>query len=238
MNSRTLLAVTALMSVAATLQLHAVTISQWTFESPNVPPILTDSATQTGINPAAGSGTASGTHASLNTDWKTSAGSGSTTGWSANNWAINDYWQFEVATTDFINIKINWDQRSSSTGPHDFGLFYSTDGNTFTSFGSDYILADSYANFSRDLSSITNLNNDSSVFFRLVATSGASGTSGTSVIDNFTVTGETIATNTVPDTLPFTFIASFLLGFLAFAHKICDSKEPARAKAEKARFTP
>ncbi len=84
---------------------------------------------------------------------------------------------------------------------------YSTDGTTFTTFGSGYsVLANAAPNplwnattssslytSTVDFSSVTALNNDSTVYFRLVDTSttsangGVVGTGGTDRVDNFTV---------------------------------------------------
>jgi len=78
--------------------------------------------------------------------------------------------------------------------------------------------------FTPDLSSISLLiANQTSVYIRLVDNSNVSingttvATAGTDRIDNFTVSGDSMA---VPDSLPFSFTACFLLGFLIIAHRI------------------
>lgn len=225
MKSRT--AALFILILIATTAARAVTISQWTFETPNIPPDVSNDATQTGMAPASGGGVASGVHSSAATDWSTPAGSGgSAESWSANNWALGDYWEFQLNTAGYGNIIVNWDQRSSSTGPRDFGLFYSSDGSAFTQFGGDYNLGSTFASFSRDLSAVTSLNDDSSVFLRLVVMSGTGvsgsliGTAGTSAIDNFTVTGSEISA--VPDSSPGLVGWGCALGLLA----ICRSRWP------------
>ena len=42
------------------------------------------------------------------------------------------YWLAELSGETFANIEVSWSMRSSATGPRDFKLQYSTDGNTWT----------------------------------------------------------------------------------------------------------
>jgi hypothetical protein len=183
------------------------TIAQWTFES-SVP------TTSGSYSPEVGSGSASGLHAGTTT-YSSPAGNGSSHSFSANNWAVADYFQFQLRTVGYQNIGVSWDQTSSSTGPGAFGLFYSTDGSTFTQFGANYsVLVNGSPNsawsssgspnlafhFAYDLSSITALNNAAAVYFRLVdestlsASGGAVASGGADRVDNFTVVS-------VPDSL-------------------------------------
>ena len=53
-------------------------------------------------------------------------------------WSVGDYYQFQVSTLGDPNVALAWDQTSSTTGPRDFLLQYSTNGTTFTPFGSQY----------------------------------------------------------------------------------------------------
>lgn len=181
-------------------------IAQWTFEI-NTPADLTGSATISGIAADVGNGPASGVHASAATAWTTPAGNGSANSLSANTWGVGDYFQFQTSTIGFSGIFLSFDQTSSGTGPRDFELRYSTDGNNFTTFGAYTVLANGGApnpawntttpssaySFSYDLSSVTALDNASDVYFRLVDTSttsangGTVGTAGTDRVDNFTV---------------------------------------------------
>ena len=122
------------------LSANAQTIAQWTFET-SVP------LTAGPITPETGTGSASGSHASGVTVYSSPSGNGSTHSYSANTWAINDYWQFSSATAGYSGIQLDWDETSSGTGPRDFVLSYSTDGSTFTPFGSPYtVLANAAPN--------------------------------------------------------------------------------------------
>jgi predicted extracellular nuclease len=207
----------ALMLMALPMQsVQAATtvIAQWSFESPNTPADATDAATYpNAIAPAVGAGNAGGVHASAATDWTTPVGNGSADSFSTANWAVGDYYQFTVSTLNYTGIQVSWDQTSSNTGPRDFKLAYSTDGTSFTDFGSPYIVlangtpnpawngttSSSAYSFSRDLSAITALDNQANVYFRLIDTSttsangGTVATGGTNRVDNFTVSGTSMA---------------------------------------------
>jgi hypothetical protein len=118
------------------------------------------------------------------------AGNGSANSWSANGWDVGDYWQFSVDATGYMALQVGWDQVSSTTGPRDFDLRWSTNGVDFTTFVSYVVLSNaapawtssSYTNkysYRYDLSSVTALDNSPSVVFRLVQTSTTSATGGT-----------------------------------------------------------
>lgn len=183
----------------------AQTIAQWTFEGTAI--TATTAASFTYGSPETGSGTASGVHASASTAWSSPAGDGSAHSLSANGWAVGDYYQFQTTTLGYTGIQLDWDQTSSGTGPGKGLLQWSTDGSTFHNFGSDYsILVNGSPNiawssgtyqpafhYTVDLSTVSELNNASSVYFRLAddATTSANGgtvaSGGTDRIDNFTV---------------------------------------------------
>jgi len=178
----------------------AINIADWTFE--------TSAPTTAGpFSPEIGSGSASGSHAGTTT-YSSPAGNGSAHSFSSTAWAVGDYYQFQVSTHGNSGIALSWDQTSSNTGPRDYLLKYSTDGVNFTAFGSGYsVLANASPNtpwsssgmpntaysFSQDLSSITALNNQDTVYFRLVdnsttsANGGAVASAGTDRVDNFIV---------------------------------------------------
>ena len=171
-------------------------IALWTYETSV--PALTDSASISGIAPEIGSGQASGLHLSATTDWSNPVGNGSAESFSANEWAIGDYYQFQTSTVGFQDIFVSWNQTRSSTGPATFDLAYSLDGNNFTIALDNYavpVVAWSSAtpdatlttSFSVDLSSVSALNNAPAVYFRLIADATPSGTAGTSRNDNFMV---------------------------------------------------
>jgi hypothetical protein len=177
--------------------LRAQTIAQWTFET-SIP------ATTGPFSPEIGSGSALGSHVGAAV-FSSPAGNGSTHSFSANTWAVNDYWLFEVNTTGFNNIGLSWDQTSSGTGPRDFSLDYSLNGGaSWTAITSYSVLANAAPNtpwsttvynsaytFSPALAGVAD--NQASVWVRLIdlsttsANGGTVGTGGTDRVDNFTV---------------------------------------------------
>jgi hypothetical protein len=188
---------------------RAATISQWTFET-SPPADLTNSANGPAVAADVGLGTAtaSGTHASAATDWTTPVGNGSANSLSANNWAVGDYWQFQLSTVGVTNIGVAWDQTKSASGPGVFDFAYSTDGVTFTVVLNNYTVPavtwSSGSNtqttaFSVSLASIAAVANAPTLTFRLTAESAGTDDGGTNRIDNFTVTGTEIA---VPPGVP------------------------------------
>ena len=150
----------------------AATITQWTFET-NTPADVTNNVGIANIGPDNGFGNASGLHALATTDWTTPVGNGSANSLSANEWSVGDYFQFQTTTQGYSGISLSWDQTSSNTGPRDFQLSYSTNGTTFTNFGSSFsVLANATPNptwsagtpqpvfgFTRDLSGVSALDN-------------------------------------------------------------------------------
>ena len=184
------------------LPAQAVVTVQWDFETAVEPAASTS---WTGIAASTGTGSASGVHAASAT-WSTPTGNGSANSASANAWAVGDYWQFNFSTSGFTGLALSFDQTSSNTGPRDFTLAYSTNGTTFTNFASYAVLANATPNptwssstynavytLAYDLSAVTALNNQASVFVRLFnnstvsANGGVVAATGTSRIDNFTV---------------------------------------------------
>ncbi len=185
-------------------------LSQWTFENMWVTGNVT-SATFTGLAPEFGSGTASGVHASASTVWSSPAGNGSVHSFSANTWAVGDYFQFQTSALGYSGISLSWDQSSSSTGPRFFDLQWSTDGSTFTTFAGGFLVLtngsssdnsgtgkstspwssstpqQSAYSFAYDLSSVTDLNNAGAVYFRLVDSTAPGGSGGTDRVDNFAI---------------------------------------------------
>ena len=173
--------------LSSLFSVRADILSQWTFElSP--PADLANSATISGITADSGSGTASGVHAGALSDWTTPAGNGSANSLSVNTWAVGDYFQFQVSTIGFTGMGISFDQTSSSTGPRDFDFAYSTDGSLFTTFSPYTVLqngltpnpawnattsSSAYA-FSFDLGGVTAIDEQASVYFRLINSSTTS----------------------------------------------------------------
>ena len=189
---------------------QATIIADWTFE--NAPQPSGTSAADGPFSPATGSGSASELHASASTVYSSPAGNGSTHSFSSTMWAVGDYYQFQVSTAGLDDVGLSWDQTSSSTGPKDYELQYSTDGSTFTNFLAYSVLANASPNpvwnattsssiysFAVDLSSITAIDDQAAVYFRLVdadtisAGGGTVGTSGTDRVDNVAVSGSPVS---------------------------------------------
>ncbi|MEW5967884.1 MAG: PEP-CTERM sorting domain-containing protein [Pseudomonadota bacterium] len=183
----------------ASANASADTLAQWTFE--------TSAPTTAGtFAPEVGSGSALGFHASSSVVYSNPVGNGSGESFSSNYWSVGDYYQFQTSTVGYEDIVVSWDQASSNTGPRDFMLSYSTDGFSFANFAAYSVLANAAPNptwtsstshpvygLSFDLSSIAALDNQASVYFRLVdvstvsANGGTVATAGTNRVDNFTV---------------------------------------------------
>jgi hypothetical protein len=204
---------------------RAETVADWTFETSQ--PSATG-ASITGIAPEIGSGTASVRHADSSTVFSSPTGNGSANSFEANDWAVGDYFQFEVSTVGFTDVSISFDQVSSSTGPGTFYIAYSTDDVHFNGIGSggatvDYAVANkswssgssnSTTSYSDNLDFATALDNSVTAYFRLVddsSTSADGGTvasGGTDRIDNFTVTATPAPE---PSALVLTVAGSWLL---------------------------
>ena len=225
----------ALFTFAAVQCTNAQVIADWTFETSQPGVVTLPAAPGAGVaftsfSPEVGSGTASALHATAAT-YSSPAGNGSAHSFSANNWTVGDYFQFQVSTLGFTGISVSYDQISSGTGPAQFKLQYSTDGSTFSTFGSPYtVIANTSPNnwssgtpiftssYSFDLSSITAIDNAANVYFRLVndgttsANGGTVASGGTDRVDNFTV-----SVNPVPEPTTLALVAfggmSALLAF-------------------------
>lgn len=179
----------------------ADTVANWTFESLTLGSAHTNTPPDGWLNNIApetdngNNGMASSFHATTNTAFSISAGNNSSQSLSANRWSVNDYYQFTVSTIGFKDIILSYDQIGTSTGPGSFQLTYSTNGTDFATFGSAYnISSDNWTSFTPDLSPIGDLNNQSSVIFRVMDVSGVAinggpvAWNGASRIDNFFVT--------------------------------------------------
>jgi hypothetical protein len=183
-----------------------VLAARWTFETSQ--PTATDEEVITDIAPETGTGNARGVHDSELTDYSSPVGNGSAESFSSNRWAVGDFYEFQISTEGYENISISFDQTSSNTGPRDFGISYSTTGiEPFDTTGITYtVLANDspnptwssespHAEFSYqfDLSGFPELDDQATMFLRLVdlsdtsANGGTVGTSGTSRVDNFSI---------------------------------------------------
>ncbi|MBU2584330.1 MAG: fibronectin type III domain-containing protein, partial [Bacteroidetes bacterium] len=152
------------------------------------------------LNPSLASNVTS--TASSTENWQTYAGiasgasaftanstAGNALGMTNSNGTNTKYFQFQLdgsALSDYIGYKLYLQARRSSTGAQTITLAYSTDGSSYSNFGTTMSPGnDVFIEQVFDLTSITTLDNKSNVYFRLMA-SGASGT-GTLRIDNFQV---------------------------------------------------
>jgi hypothetical protein len=194
-SARLLTGIAVLVMTCAANASH-ITWTKWTFEpgTPGNPPSAFGQ-NHNNISPAIGSGVASGRHNAVNTTWDNPNGNGSQESWNSNAWAIGDYYQFRTSTLGVRHIELSWDQTRSANGPSAFQLQYSTDGTSFTPHMSYNVPQIAWSNaipnplssFSADLTSVTSLNNQANVYFRLVATGAAGNTGAISRVDNFTV---------------------------------------------------
>jgi hypothetical protein len=200
----------------------AAVIASWSFEglSVSTTPGITPVPTAGSLAADLGTGTLSGIHGA-NSTWSTPAGNASTRSLSVNTWSVGDVWEFTADTTGFAGIQLLFDATRSSTGPTDFKVQYSLTGpaGSFVDLpGGAYTLAairfsttgnpnvNTPPRFYFDLGSINGLDNNPNAAFRLAATAGGSGTSGTSRIDNVTV-----GTNLIPEPSAALLIAPLLV---------------------------
>lgn len=171
---------------------QAGTIAKWTFET-SVP------TTAGPLTPEVGSGSATAVHVDATTSYTNPSGNGSAESWNSNRWAIGDYYQFQVSTLGQSGITISWDQTRSSSGPGqpapsspNFRLQYSTDGTNFTNV-IDYLVpvvdwtATTSPSYVQDLSSVSALDNQANVYFRLTAILAPQNTGGQSRVDNILI---------------------------------------------------
>ena len=196
-------------------------LAKWTFETPDFSatpsqtPVLSVGTPLAEFGASVTGSEFTGFHASSNTVWSTPVGNASSNSFSSNNWSVGDYLQFKVASQNFYDLSVSYDQTGSSTGPKDFKFQYSTDGINFTDFGSDYVVNSNtapnawsgstyYSLFTNtiNLNAIAVINNKPFVYFRIVNTTttsinnGTTASGGANRIDNFTVTGSLCPTIT------------------------------------------
>ena len=198
----------ATFAVLAAFQfVRADTLAEWTFETSHPVGPRSAGVWYTNITAEIGSGTASGFHVGY-ASYSDGTGNGSFNSFAATNtWAVGDFYQFAVSTTGHQNIQISYDQVGNATGPGTFYLAYSINGSTFVKFGSDYAVAagnwsptipTSANSFSFNLSSITAINGQSIVYFRVVDDSLTAIGGGTVTgveddrIDNFLVSAQPV----------------------------------------------
>jgi len=223
MKKLVLLLSSASAMVVTSLQAQT-TIAQWNFSDfgANVTNTTFGPVAATaGVN--ASGAVLTGVHSNAASVWSHPAGNGNADSLSANNWTTGDYFQFRFSTLTFSNIGMAWSQARSSTGPTNFSLRYSTDGSSFTTFTNYTVLqsggggapgtwsgtvSNSIYVLSYDMSSITALDNQADVYFRLVSEQTAA-TAGTVRIDDITITG-------VPEPSTYAMLALAGAGFAGY----------------------
>ncbi len=187
------------------LRAQADTIADWAFET-NTTGSFTG-ATAGPYAPDIGNGSASASHANSGT-FSMPAGNGSSHSFSATSWSVNDYFQFQVSTVNLGDIQFAWNQNSSATGPSSFQLEYSLTGanGSFTTISAYTITSVTWSagtpvatsDFTQDLSALTAIDNQATVYFRLVdvsttaANGNTVGSAGTDRVDNVVVTGSAV----------------------------------------------
>ena len=202
-------------------------LASWNFETATI------SATGPSFGPIAadvgtGNASASGNHTSVNTVWSSPSGNGSARSFNSSHWAVGSYYQFTTSTFGHNAINLAWDQAGGGFGPKEFKLQYSTNGLSFTDFSDYTVLFNGLPNaawttggpvqsaysFSYNLASVSTLNNQANVYFRLTSRTnvaingGIVNTSGVGRVDNFLITGS-------PTAIPEPSTYALLIGFAA-----------------------
>jgi hypothetical protein len=228
------LVATAVLASAATLPAHAVTVTQWNFNSPT-PDANTGSGT---VLPSVGSGTATllgGTTATF-ASGDASGGSsdpatGDDSGWNVTAFAAQGTGdktrgaQFAVSTVGQQDITIQYDLRHSNTSSSWEQVQVTVDGTTWIDVASFSLAAgDTWANGRTvDLSAIGAVDNNASFAFRVLATfaPGSSGYVASSPTGTYGSTGtwrfDQVTVSAVPEPASTTMLLAGLaaLGFMA-----------------------
>lgn len=223
---------------------RAAVIADWTFETTpsataktGVTGAFTGNATSifadSGDEAASASAVASAFHTGAS-GYTNVAGNGSTNSFSSNNWAVNDYYEFDIDSTNYTGITLTFDQTGSATGPKAFKIQYNngsgwtdlaagsynvantttTSGNA-TSIGWTPTTSNAASAVSFDLSAISGLTGIRIVDNGTVSlgTSSTVGTGGTIRLDNVTFSGtSTVAAPEPASAAALAGGAAFLLG--------------------------
>jgi len=199
------IAAAALATIYAAPAAKADVIADWTFET-SAP------ATAGPVSPEVGAGSALGSHVSSSTAYSSPSGNGSTHSFSANVWAVGDYWEFDVDTSNYTGVSLSFDQTGSATGPKQFKIQYNVGTGWLDLAGGSYNIANTtttatagitsiswspttsipQSNLTFDLSTLTGLTGirivDNGTSQIGSATTGV-GTAGTDRVDNVTFSG-------------------------------------------------
>ncbi len=161
--------------------------------SPTVTSGVTSTASSTEAFATFG-GTASGANA-----FASNATAGNAIAMNNSNGTNTKYFQFQLggaSLSTYSSYKVYAQGQRSSSGAQTATLAYSTDGTTFTNFGTTQSIGTSFSELQFDVSAVSAINSQSAVYFRILA-SGATGT-GTFRIDNFQVQANSVAGLTPP----------------------------------------
>lgn len=147
-------------------------------------------------------------------------GNGSPRGWSSSSWTAGDYVEFWTGSGTFQNIVVSWDQARNNNAPTLWDLEYSTDNETYHTLLNDYtVLNNGTPNaawssvgprnpvYTRTVNLPAAASNQGTLILRIVAQQTA--TTGSIVIDNFTVTG-----TPAPEPTAMLPLAALLVGAL------------------------
>jgi hypothetical protein len=108
-----------------------------------------------------------------------------------------NFFQFQLSGVgSFTDYMLFFQSQRSGTGPVNADIQYSTDGMTFTTFQTVNPGNGVFAAFNVDLSTITAIENQPTVYFRILG-SGGTGAAGTFRIDNFQVAATGVSAATV-----------------------------------------
>jgi len=118
-----------------------------------------------------------------------------------------------VSTAGFTNIIVSFASQRSATGFNSNQFQYSLNGTTFFNFNAPYNPPTTFGLFIFDLSSISELNNNSLAAFRIVF-NGASAATGTNRIDNLVVEGQSPAA-AIPEPASIVLLGLGLSGAMA-----------------------
>ncbi len=167
---------------------NAVTIAFWSFNSGT--PLSPDEGAGTLVDATGAGGTTYYTGLSYGTYPAGSALSRANANWGSGSQSTRFY-EIQVNASSLSALSLRYDGRISSTGPTRVDLYYSTDGGASYTFHESVSFPTTGAWQSKSyagLSSISGLNNNSDVRFRLCPMS-ASGTGGNIRFDNLLVEG-------------------------------------------------